>query len=225
MLDSISNKQITLFGMKSFIAVCLIVFVYSCGQKGDQSSQSGTDSTGGVYPPVKTSDSSWINSFNSFRNALYRGDKAGVKKFFSFPVLSEMNEIWTIVPESDPRSEPAFKEKITAFEESDFDKYFHEFFPQDVITSILKIKVKELYGKGSFETEEIRDTTDKQYSSRKMYSDFNAKEKTLVITLNWSVSSADDSDDGDFDAESSTTYVFDILSGGHLRFRAIHFAG
>ncbi|MCG2617780.1 hypothetical protein LZZ85_25995 [Terrimonas sp. NA20] len=211
--------------MKKIIAVCLIVFIYSCKQKGNQQVESGAGSTGEASQPAQTADSSWVNSFNSFRNALYQGDKAGVKKFFHFPVLSEMNEIWTIVPQNDPKSGLAFQEKITPFEEKDFDKYFRDLFPPDVVSSILKIKVKELYRKGSFETEEMRDTTDNQYSSRKIFSDFNAGEKTVIITLNHSVSSVEDSDDGGFDAESSTTYVFDILKDGGLRFRAIHFAG
>ena len=36
----------------------------------------------------------WINNFKEFRNAVYKKDKAKVKKFINFPILSSGNQIW-----------------------------------------------------------------------------------------------------------------------------------
>ncbi len=210
--------------MKIYVVALFGILAFSCQQNANQPSV-GEDSTTKAEQSNDVADSSWVTSFNALRNAIYQGDKAAVKKFIDFPVMSENNEIWSIVAFDDPKIKSGDEAKIVPFVEGDFDRHFNAFFPKEFITSLLKIKVKELYSSGTFETKEIKDTANEHYSSQRLFADVDSKAMTLTLNLNSeSTVKNEDGEDESF-GESSLVYVFDILKNGQLKFKAIHFAG
>lgn len=210
--------------MKIYVVTLMGVLTLSCQQNANQPSVS-EDSTRKVAQFIEVTDSSWVSSFNTLRNAIYQGDKAAVKKFIDFPIMSENNEVWSIVAFDDPRAKSSAEGKIVPFEEGDFDKHFQAFFPKEFITSLLKVKVKELYSSGRFETKEIKDTADGQSNSQILFADVDRKEMRLTLNLSSKSTIKNDDEDDETFGESSLIYVFDILKNGQLKFKAIHFAG
>jgi hypothetical protein len=210
--------------MKIYVIALMGVLALSCQQNGNQPSD-GKDSTDKVAQSNEVGDTSWVNSFNLLRTAIYQGDKAAVKKFIDFPVMSENNEIWSIVAFDDPKVKSGAEGKIVPFEESDFDRHFKAFFPKEFITALLKVKAKDLYSSGTFETKEIKDTADEQYNAQRLFADVDRKEMTLTLNLNSGSTVKNEEGEDESFGESSLVYVFDILKNGQLKFKAIHFAG
>jgi hypothetical protein len=102
-------------------------------------------------------DSTWIQHFREFRNAVYQHDKNKTKSFFVFPIMNDNNEIWDLVTDGNTEALKLRPGKTKLFTEKDFDLYFDKLFPKRFVSSILKIKTDELYKKGETETIELQE--------------------------------------------------------------------
>lgn len=165
----------------------------------------------------------WIESFKEFRNAIYQGDKAKAKTFFTFPILNVNNEIWYLTTTYNDRSGDVYiTDKLKPFTDKDFDKYFNKIFPINFVKSILKIKTDELLKKSETETIEFFDGKATTY---KMIASFDKQEQSLSLNLASNTvrrhSNGEILDGGEF----NIIYQFNILSNGQIKFIQIRLAG
>lgn len=168
-----------------------------------------------------TSVKSWIDDFKTFRDAVYRGDATVLKNWFSFPVLNPANEIWYLVLNEKELAEKKLTNKITAFTEADFDKYYKKLFPVNFSKALLKIKSAQLNKQGRVETPEVKDTNN---TIVKMYADIDKRKNTLTLNLSYTSSWKEEGGEVADGGESNVIYVFRIIKN-HLQFMYVRLAG
>ena len=99
---------------------------------------------------VINEDSLWLSEFVAFRDAVYRKDLNAIKNFVDFPIESE--NIWYLA-----YSDQDIPENTDApFIEKDFNLTYKNIFSSEFIDRLLKVKSKELFEYGEFETPSIR---------------------------------------------------------------------
>ena len=99
---------------------------------------------------VINEDSLWLSEFVAFRDAVYRKDLNAIKNFVDFPIESE--NIWYLA-----YSDQDIPENTDApFIEKDFNLTYKNIFSSEFIDRRLKVKSKELFEYGEFETPSIR---------------------------------------------------------------------
>ncbi|HEV8286494.1 MAG TPA: hypothetical protein VGQ09_19430 [Chitinophagaceae bacterium] len=205
----------------------LTLIIISCNASSDNNSKEVTvhkDSLKETQAPQQTDNTSWIDSFRVFRNAVYQNDRAKVKQFIDFPIMNENNEIWYLAHEGSDSSLNLLSDKIKPFTEADFDKYYSKIFPKTFIKSILKIKTEELNKDGEFTTIELEEGN----TTYKIYAAFDKKQNTLILNLasNTPVKVKDrDGKEIEDPGEYSVAYYFDILNNGQIKFRQVRLAG
>jgi hypothetical protein len=132
-----------------------------------------------------TKDSTWIEQFRTFRDALYHRDKETVKQFFDFPVAD--NNVWSLAQMGIKEHDKAIDDAIEKLWRSNaplteklFDLYFDQIFLKEFTSCLLKIKTKELYEKREAETPGL--SNDNIYF-HKLNAKFEAGEKILTLNL------------------------------------------
>ncbi len=190
----------------ALLIVCLGMFYASNGHKKVPEK---------TFCPKIIADT-WINSFLEFRDAVSKGDMAGMKRFIDFPIMNVNNEIWDIAYENDQKLISRLPAKVQPFTEGDFDKYFNKIFTKRFINTILKINAQELYDKGEYKTPEFKDGT----VTYKMYATFDKDAQTLSLNLA-SQTQNRSQDNGMF----NVIYQFAIVNGSQVKFRQVRIAG
>jgi hypothetical protein len=161
----------------------------------------------------------WIESFNEFRTALYQNDKTRLKSFFKFPVLDENNEIWYLI--EDEHQLTFVKGQIKPLTETDFNSYYFKIFDQYFTNSILKIKTKELFDKGKYETIMLTD----ENISYNISATFDKELKQLILNF-YTEEKFEIDNTGEYEkAEFSKIYYFDILPNNKIQFKKVRLAG
>ncbi|WP_440135032.1 hypothetical protein [Chitinophaga sancti] len=99
-----------------------------------------------------TKDSTWIEQFKIFRDGIYHHDKETVKQFFDFPIKGDY--CWSYarmnIANDDKATDNALQKlekNISPLTEKLFDLYFDQIFSKEFISSLIKIKTKELFQK------------------------------------------------------------------------------
>jgi hypothetical protein len=158
-------------------------------------------------------------SFNEFRTALYQNDKTRLKSFFKFPVLDENNEIWYLI--EDEHQLTFVKGQIKPLTETDFNSYYFKIFDQYFTNSILKIKTKELFDKGKYETIMLTD----ENISYNISATFDKELKQLILNF-YTEEKFEIDNTGEYEkAEFSKIYYFDILPNNKIQFKKVRLAG
>src|SRR5215211_7555441 len=107
----------------------LVLAISSCTGSGTHDAPRSASQKDSVNVRQPQADSSnWLNSFREFRTAVYQKDKAGVKKFFRFPVMNENNEIWYLAFQNDDDLIRDLPDTVKAFSGKDFDRYWKNIF-------------------------------------------------------------------------------------------------
>jgi ABC-type transporter MlaC component len=171
-----------------------------------------------------TKDSSWIEQFRTFRDALYHRDKATVKQFFDFPVKN--TSIWSLAQMGVATDDKATENAIgklwkseTPLTEKLFDLYFDQIFIKDFTSCLLKIKTKELYEKGEAETPALSD--DKIYFHT-LNAKFDTGEKMLALNLRLYADTK--LTDEDYGEGAVLIFYFRVIKG-KLKFTDLFMAG
>ena len=164
----------------------------------------------------------WINNFKEFRNAVYKKDKAKVKKFINFPVLSSGNQIWYLAYNGNEKALNLLNDKTKPFTEKDFYLYFDKIFSRLFINAILKIKTNELNNKGETESIELNDGKATTY---KMIATF--EKSTYSLSLNLASNTIEKDTNGEIldGGEFNIIYQFEISSTGQLKLKQVELAG
>ena len=164
----------------------------------------------------------WINNFKEFRNAVYKKDKAKVKKFINFPVLSSGNQIWYLAYNGNEKALNLLNDKTKPFTEKDFYLYFDKIFSRLFINAILKIKTNELNNKGETESIELN------YGKATTYKMIATFEKsTHSLSLNLASNTIEKDTNGEIldGGEFNIIYQFEISSTGQLKLKQVELAG
>jgi hypothetical protein len=161
----------------------------------------------------------WVVNFEQFRDALYHRNKAKAKLFFDFPIGTENGELWYMALGENAQIKDTAA-SLTVFTAKDFERYFDKIFPKELVQGFLKIKLKELYSKGQYETA-IWKVKGAKY---KLYASYDPSGKT--VELNLSVHTAVQISTNEYDtSESNYIYRFTILPNGNIKFRDFFIAG
>jgi hypothetical protein len=174
----------------------------------------------GILAAKKNNENqNWIESFNEFRTALYLNDKIKLKSYFKFPVLDENNEIWYLI--EDEHQLTFVKGQIKPLTETDFNSYYFKIFDQYFINSILKIKTKELFDKGKYETIILKD----ERISYNISATYDKELKQLILNF-YTEEKFEIDNTGEYEkTELSKIYYFDILPNNKIRFKKVRLAG
>lgn len=164
----------------------------------------------------------WINNFKEFRNAVYKKDKAKVKKFINFPVLSSGNQIWYLAYNGNEKALNLLNDKTKPFTEKDFYLYFDKIFSKLFINAILKIKTNELNNKGETESIELNDGKATTY---KMIATFEKSAHSLSLNLASNTIEKDTNGEILDGGEFNIIYQFEISSTGQLKIKQVELAG
>ena len=119
----------------------------------------------------------WQSSFDHLKTSIIQGNKAEVKKHFSFPILNRNNCIWGLT--NDPQIIQSVGVDTKAFHENDFDNYFSKIFSRELTVLLLNVPVKDLKDNVTF-------TTSYVLNKRKfeLNVNFDSKNKTLGFSFN-----------------------------------------
>lgn len=162
---------------------------------------------------------SWMEDFKDFRTAVYQNNRAEQKKHFRFPITDP--EIWflcQLTPAEQNKRKSTVKNP-DYFYEADFDHCAAKLFPKSFVNCIQKIKTKELFEEGHYDTPEFDDAEGKYL----MYATVDTTTEELV--LNQSFLNGED-EDGNYvsEGEYNIIYIFSI-SGDKLMLKRITMAG
>jgi len=167
-------------------------------------------------PRMAAPSPGWEDSFNAFRAAIARGDRAVSKQFVDFPILNEGNEIWDLAYHQDYQRISKLPANPQPFTAADFDQYFNDIFTKRFVRSVLSLNVEELFEKGTSKTADFKDGS----ITYKMLATYDADAQTL--TLNLASQTKDRSEDNGM---FNVIYQFDIVQGTQIRFRQVRLAG
>jgi hypothetical protein len=207
--------------MKNMLILLVVVGIYSCGSKSPGNTGEATGDS--VVLKADTLNSSWINDFRDFRNAVYHNDVNKIKTHFSFPVLNTNNEIWSVaLADSTDFFAGVGSDTIIPFTEKDFAKYYKKLFRREFINGILKIKSDELFKKNRASTDLLDSDSTTSYI---MHASIDKEDNTLSLVLSFNTSIEDDNGDFVEGGEAGIGYIFIIQPDGHLLFKEIRIAG
>ncbi len=164
----------------------------------------------------------WITNFKTFRDALYQGNKAKVKSFINFPVMSTGNEIWYLVYGSNDKMIDKLGDKKKPFTGEDFDTYFTKLFSKQFILCMQKINTDKLFKTGEFETPEISNGKATVY---KIFATVNKADESLVLNFASNTTTKDTNGEVLDGGEFNVIYYFKILPTGQLKFIEVKLAG
>jgi len=164
-------------------------------------------------------DSIWLEEFVAFRDAVYRQDLKAIKEFVDFPM--EPGLIWYLAyPEGSPELINA-ETNDESFTEHHFDKKFKLIFSPEFTKSLLKVKSKELFALGEYETFRFQ-KGNKEYHIHGRY-DREEQHLSLSLLIVTDVI-IDEETDEHFLAESSVIYFFKLINN-KLKFTGVQMAG
>jgi hypothetical protein len=162
----------------------------------------------------------WAENVRQFRDALYQGDKTKAKAFFDFPFINDGNELWYLIYSDDEKAFEKLGTKVKPLGEKDFEKYFTKIFPKQFIKCFLKIKIDEIFKKGSSESPELKDSA----TFYKLYATYSKKER--ILELNLATRTPQKISNTEYEPnESNYIYQFTILENGHIKFKRFLIAG
>ena len=184
-----------------------------------ESTQENIESQELEYEPDVNYDSIWLEEFVAFRDAVYRQDLKSIKEFVDFPM--EPGLIWYLAyPEGSPELINA-ETNDESFTEQHFDKKFKLIFSPEFTKSLLKVKSKELFVLGEFETPPFQ----KGNTEYRIYGTYNREARYLSLhLLSTTDVIVDDETDEHFWAESSIIYFFKLINN-KLKFTGVQMAG
>jgi hypothetical protein len=201
-----------------FISI-IIIFAIGCNSGEDGKSGETTDTATAIISPADK-ESILISSFNSFREAMLKGDRQKVKSFFDFPITGEHNEIW-FVADQDIDSTLAEEKNEKPFIEKHFEQYFARLFPEMFVRSINQVNADSLFQNGEYNTadDKIGETIFSMLAS------FDKKENVLYLNLATRTPvKGEGLDDFEF-SEFNMIYQFAAVRDGRLKFKQINLAG
>jgi hypothetical protein len=168
-------------------------------------------------------NTSWIDSFKDFRQALLDKNKTKLKSFFSFPLKDEGSSIWHICALTEAEANQRNKEVSDAelFYERDFDKYYSRIFDQKFLRALLKVKSATLYNKHVYDTQEFSDPAHPYV----LHTSYDEEMKTLQLNMAFRNAGTDENGEYVSEGEYNVVYVFDVVDGKSLMFRKIVVAG
>lgn len=201
-----------------FLVVASAFSLLTSAQTGQNSPKSDSK----VLFPFKQKDTTyWAANFRQFREAVFLGDKTKAKVFFNFPVKDESNEIWYIAYAQNEKAIDGLHNTIKPFTQNDFDKYFDKIFSKDFVKSLLKVKVDELYRKGTYQTAEIKEGS----TTYILYSSFDETKNLLELNFASKTEFKDGKSESTDAGEFNIIYYFEITEQGHVKFKKIRLAG
>lgn len=209
--------------MKNILSLALLIALYSCGGNSSTSKEDISAESSKLKPDSLTAH--WARNFKEFRNAIYHNEPEKVKAFFKFPILNYNNEIWTqAFTEQELKSKNISLEPTVAFTEMDFDLSFKKLFPNEFITSLLKIKSDSLFRTGKFSTGTFEGDSTATYELIATIGDHVEGNKVLELNLHFL--GADESA-GDYEGAGEYSIIYRFLLGddGRLLFKEIRLAG
>jgi hypothetical protein len=208
--------------MRTLQVLLCILLLASCKEEKERAGHLEADTTSrragtgtGVQQRI-----SWIEQFRIFRQAVYSGDKNGVRSFIDFPILDEHNEIWFLVREGQDELPGKQDRPVRPFKAADLDTNFDKLFPKPFIDCIQKIKTETLYRTGAFETAQMQYGPGERI---KMYATFNSQDSTLELNL-LTLTAISETSEPEWD-ESSVLYYFRVSEAGKLTFFRVGLAG
>jgi len=203
------------------ILLGLSISMISC--RPEESHGSGSATRDSTTVAVATRDTAWIMEFRDLRDALYRGDKKRVKRYFTFPVKTLGNGIWMQVsPEGQMLADPTQPEKIIPFTEHDFDRYYPALFSPEFVKGMLKVKTAQFEASKVFATD-ISSNDSISYSLLCNIDSANS-ELSILLVVQFGHKLKEGTEDDD-SSESTVGYIFEIIDGRHLRFKDVQLAG
>jgi hypothetical protein len=165
---------------------------------------------------------SCIESFKTFRDAVYNNDTATIKSYFSFPFENFANEIWYLVlTEKELEAKNLGMGEITPFTEKDFNRYYKKLFPKQFVKALLKVKSADLFNNGKVESPEIKDGN----TSITIYASLDKEESTLTLNVAYNTAWQEKSGEIMDGGESNVIYNFRMLNNGQLLFLNVRLAG
>ena len=172
---------------------------------------------------VRARDTAWVPEFRDMRDALVNGDKARMKKYFTFPIYSSEDEIWAVVEASPDTTvhEDSGSQLMSPFRERDFDKYCERLFSKEFVLGLSKVDVSKLIS-GVASDQELPGNDSVHYS---FIASLDSSDHTLhfFLTTRYSLtpSKPDEQKEEGF---SLLGYTFAILGGSTIRFREVGIA-
>ncbi len=163
-----------------------------------------------------------IESFKTFRDAVYNNDTATIKSYFSFPVENVANEIWYLVlTEKELETKKLSISGITPFTEKDFNRYYKKLFPKQFVKALLRVKSADLFNSGKVQSPEVKDGN----TSIIIYASLDQEESTLTLNVAYNTAWNEKSGEVTEGGESNVIYNFRMLNNGQLLFLNIRLAG
>ena len=169
-----------------FIPVLLMIM--SCSQgtsKNETSFKEEVVISNNENDTVKTSlnsDNKCLSEFVKFREYIYQGKKDSVRQYFTFPIKKDASNWWALALMGNDALYS--KQNTSTFTEEDFDKYFDKLFYPEYVENLLKVKSKELFEKGYYETPYIvKKYNDEETDEIKISMRATYDKKTRILEL------------------------------------------
>jgi len=198
-----------------------MVIMLSFGNAASKNNNSTANNEISEESPIEKADTlKWIDDFRAFREAVYHNERAKVKGFMDFPLVSPANEIWYIAYEGEDKKMSALPDSSKPFTEKDFDKYYSKLFTNKFIKCLLKIKTEDFYREGGVNSPEYKEgdvTTSLSVTVDK---------SDNTLTLNLITKTFIKVGDGEFDpVEGNLIFQFRIWKSGKIKLKLITAAG
>ncbi|MCX3264864.1 hypothetical protein [Pedobacter agri] len=202
------------------VAFLATLLLNSCNEHKDNSHSTEKDATTKkASMPTPTNVVTYIDDFESFRDAIHKQDVAKMKTFFKFPVFADTAQIWEAIYDNMDQGK---RQEITphTFTGEDLEKNHRYLFNDGFVKSLLNVDAEQLYKHGEFTTPK----TIIQDRGVHMIANYDRKTSSLQLSLmfsGWKDENGEDMSEG----ESATIYFFKITKTNHLVFDKILFAG
>ena len=172
---------------------------------------------------VATRDTAWVAEFREMQDAFLHADTARVKKYFTFPIYSSEDEIWTVAelsPDTSINGKDGGK-LLSPFRERDFDKGYGKLFTKEFVKGLSEVDVSRLVSAGASD-HELPGTDSVHYS---FMASHDSSDQTLhfIVTTRYSLASVKPSEQEETEF-SLVGYTFTIMGGRSIRFKEVGIA-
>jgi hypothetical protein len=157
------------------------------------------------------------------QDAFLHADTARVKKYFTFPIYSSEDEIWTVAelsPDTSVKGKDGDK-ILSPFQERDFDKGYGKLFTKEFVQGLSEVDVSRLVSAGASD-HELPGNDSVHYS---FMASHDSLDQTLhfIVTTRYSLTPAKPGEQEETEF-SLVGYAFKILGGRSLRFKEVGIA-
>lgn len=161
----------------------------------------------------------WIDSFNEFRQALKKENIEVLRQFFMFPLTTDVATIWEVCSLNGLKIPTDVNR--TLFTENDFEKYGTYLFDHRFIEVISVVDAAELYHDERAETALFTDSA----IPYKLMTIYDKETSTLHLNIAFLQDAQYENGEQVSEGEYNIIYIFDIRFGTTIEFQKIVFAG